>query len=111
MARLIEFSGDMAEGLQELVSLYLNQTSQQLELLRAAIEQGDAERVNRLAHSSAGASSTCGMVAIVPILRRLEHMGAENDLAEAPQVFAAIAREFQRIRNFLQSHPRLLSAA
>jgi CheY-like chemotaxis protein/HPt (histidine-containing phosphotransfer) domain-containing protein len=111
MARLIDFSGDMAEGLQELVSLYLNQTSQQLELLETAIEQGNAERVNRLAHSSAGASSTCGMVAIVPILRRLEHMAAENDLVEAPQVFAAIAREFQRIRNFLQSHPKLLSAA
>ncbi len=111
MSRLIEFSGDMADGLQELVGLYLNQTSQQLELLCAAIDQGDAERVNRLAHSCAGASSTCGMVGIVPILRRLEGMAAENDLARAPQIFTAITREFQRIRDFLQSHPKLLSAA
>jgi CheY-like chemotaxis protein/HPt (histidine-containing phosphotransfer) domain-containing protein len=111
MTRLIEFSGDMTDGLQELVGLYLNQTSQQLELLRAAIEQGDAERVNRLAHSSAGASSTCGMVGIVPVLRRLERIAAENNLAQAPQIFTAITREFQRIRDFLQSHPKLLSAA
>jgi CheY-like chemotaxis protein/HPt (histidine-containing phosphotransfer) domain-containing protein len=111
MARLIDFSGDMSDGLQELVGLYLNQTTQQLELLRAAIDQGDAERVNRLAHSCAGASSTCGMVGIVPILRRLERIAGQNDLGQASQIFTAISREFQRIREFLRSHPNLLSAA
>jgi len=111
MNRLIEFSGDMAEGFQELVSLYLTQTTQQLEQLRAAVEHGNAERVNRLAHSCAGASSTCGMVAIVPLLRQLETMAAENDLRDASKLFGAILEEFQRIRRFLETHSKRLSAA
>jgi CheY-like chemotaxis protein/HPt (histidine-containing phosphotransfer) domain-containing protein len=109
--RLIEFSGDMAEGFQELVSLYLTQTTQQLEQLRAAVEQGNVERINRLAHSCAGASSTCGMVAIVPLLRQLESLAGENNLGEAPKLFSAIAEEFQRIRRFLETHAKRLSAA
>jgi CheY-like chemotaxis protein/HPt (histidine-containing phosphotransfer) domain-containing protein len=111
MARLIEFSGDMAEGFQELVSLYLTQTTQQLEQLRAAVEQSNVERINRLAHSCAGASSTCGMVAIVPLLRQLESLAGENNLAEAPKLFTAIFEEFQRIRRFLETHAKRLSAA
>jgi signal transduction histidine kinase/HPt (histidine-containing phosphotransfer) domain-containing protein len=111
MGRLIEFSGDMEDGLRELVSLYLNQTTQQLEQLRAAVDQGNAERINRLAHSCAGASSTCGMVAIVPLLRDLESLAADNDLANAPKLFTSILEEFQRIRKFLEMQPKLLSAA
>jgi CheY-like chemotaxis protein/HPt (histidine-containing phosphotransfer) domain-containing protein len=111
MARLAEFSGDMEDGFRELVDLYLTQTAQQLEQLRAAVDHGNAERVNRLAHSCAGASSTCGMIAIVPLLRQLEQLGAENSLAEAPQVFVSVTVEFDRIRTFLQTHPKFLSAA
>jgi len=111
MARLSEFSGDMEDGFRELVDLYLTQTTQQLEQLRVAVDNGNGERVNRLAHSCAGASATCGMVAIVPLLRQLEQLGAENSLAEAPQIFLSVTAEFDRIRTFLQTHPKFLSAA
>jgi CheY-like chemotaxis protein/HPt (histidine-containing phosphotransfer) domain-containing protein len=109
--RLIEFSGDMAEGFQELVSLYLTQTTQQLEQLRTAVDHGNAEQINRLAHSCAGASSTCGMVAIVPLLRQLESLSGENNLGEAPKLFSSILEEFHRIRRFLETHAKRLSAA
>jgi CheY-like chemotaxis protein/HPt (histidine-containing phosphotransfer) domain-containing protein len=111
MARLIEFSGDMEDGFRELVDLYLTQTTQQLEQLRLAVDNGNAERVNRLSHSCAGASSTCGMIAIVPLLRQLEQLGADNSLGDAPEVFLSITAEFDRIRTFLQTHPKFLSAA
>jgi CheY-like chemotaxis protein/HPt (histidine-containing phosphotransfer) domain-containing protein len=111
MSRLTEFSGDMDDGFRELVDLYLTQTTQQLEQLRLAVETGNAERVNRLSHSCAGASSTCGMVAIVPLLRHLEQLGSENNLGDAHEVFLSVTAEFDRIRTFLQNHPRFLSAA
>jgi len=111
MARLSEFSGDMDDGFRELVDLYLTQTTQQLEQLRLAVDNGNAERVNRLAHSCAGASSTCGMIAIVPLLRELEQLGADNNLAGAPEIFLSVTAEFDRIRTFLQTHPKFLSAA
>ena len=111
LARLTEFSGDMDDGFRELVDLYLTQTTQQLEQLRVAVDGGNAERVRSLAHSCAGASSTCGMVVIVPLLRQLEQLGAENNLADAPQIFLSVTAEFDRIRTFLQTHPKFLSAA
>jgi len=101
----------MDDGFRELVDLYLTQTTQQLEQLRLAIDHGNAERVNRLAHSCAGASSTCGMIAIVPLLRELEQLGADNNLAGAPEIFLSVTGEFDRIRTFLQTHPKFLSAA
>jgi len=111
MARLTEFSGDMDDGFRELVDLYLTQTTQQLEQLRVAVDGGNAERVKSLAHSCAGASSTCGMIGIVPLLRQLEELGGENNLADAPPIFLSVTAEFDRIRTFLQTHPKFLSAA
>jgi CheY-like chemotaxis protein/HPt (histidine-containing phosphotransfer) domain-containing protein len=111
MARLSEFSGDMEDGFRELVDLYLTQTTQQLEQLRVAVDGGNADRVKSLAHSCAGASSTCGMVGIVPLLRQLEELGGENNLADAPQIYISVTAEFDRIRTFLQTHPKFLSAA
>ena len=72
MARLLDFSDGSAENLRELVTLYLKQTDEQLDQLAAAAKAGSAAEVRRLAHSCAGASSTCGMVRIVPLLRELE---------------------------------------
>ncbi|MCI0747623.1 MAG: response regulator [Verrucomicrobia subdivision 3 bacterium] len=111
LERLIEFSGDMADGLHELVGLYVKQTTQQIEQLREAVKRGDATQVNRVAHSCAGASSTCGMVTIVPPLRRLEQLAGEGKLSEGPALLETIAREFERIQRFIQDHSTLLSAA
>src|SRR5204863_10033968 len=73
MDRLLEFTDGSAENLRELVTLYLNQTAEQMEQLEAAVAAGDAPEVRRLAHSCAGASSTCGMRRLLPLLRELEH--------------------------------------
>src|SRR5207245_2520036 len=55
MERLLEFTDGSLDNLRELVTLYLNQTRQQLEQLEAAVATGSALEVRRLAHSCAGA--------------------------------------------------------
>jgi CheY-like chemotaxis protein/nitrogen-specific signal transduction histidine kinase len=104
MERLIEFSDGNPENLRELVDLYLQQTSGQIEQLKTAIDAGAADDVRRLAHSCAGASATCGMSPIVHFLRELERQGHENKLAAAGQLHAQVAAEFRRIRDFLDQH-------
>jgi len=96
--------GSEEEELQELIKLYLNQTSEDIEKLNAAIEMGSASEVNRLAHSLAGSSETCGMVAIAPPLRELERMGNEGQLVDAVPLGAQVAQELARIKLFLQEH-------
>src|SRR5260221_569802 len=79
LARLIEFSGGISENFNELVALYLKQTDEQLEQIRVALRDRVALRVASLAHSSAGASATCGMITIVPLLRQLERLAQQNE--------------------------------
>jgi CheY-like chemotaxis protein/HPt (histidine-containing phosphotransfer) domain-containing protein len=104
MARLIEFAGGNQDSYNELVGLYFKQTGEQLVQIRRAISNGDSDNASRLAHSAAGASATCGMVAIVPVLRRIEHLGQERQLAAAAALLADVDREFERLKNYLQTH-------
>ncbi len=106
MARLNDFTDGNAESLRELVTLYLEQTNKQIEELGAAVQNGQAQEVRRLAHSCAGASATCGMVKIVPLLRELERLGQENRLTNAAQVCQQATTEFNRIRKFLAAYDR-----
>jgi CheY-like chemotaxis protein/HPt (histidine-containing phosphotransfer) domain-containing protein len=104
MARLLDFSDGSADNLRELVALYLKQTTEQLEQLTAAAKDGSAPEVRRLAHSCAGASSTCGMLRIVPLLRELERQGEEKTLVNAVELCRQARVEFDSIREFLDAH-------
>ncbi len=98
-----------ADSLHELVDLFLNQTTRQLEQLEAAVRANKADDVRRVAHSCAGASATLGMTRFVPLLRELEKQGASGALTTAAQVYEDAAREFKLIQNFLAA--QLKSAA
>jgi HPt (histidine-containing phosphotransfer) domain-containing protein len=102
--RLNEFTDGNLESLRELVTLYLDQTTTQLEQLEAAVHAHSAPDIRRLAHSCAGASATCGMRYLVPMLRELERMGFESKLDGATQICGDANREFIRIRAFLEAH-------
>jgi CheY-like chemotaxis protein len=102
MDRLMEFTDGSAENLRELVALYLTQTTEQLDKLRAALAAPDPCEVRRVAHSCAGASATCGMRNLVPLLRELERQGREGKLTNAESIFEQANLEFKRIRSFLE---------
>jgi CheY-like chemotaxis protein/HPt (histidine-containing phosphotransfer) domain-containing protein len=103
MARLLDFSDGSMESLRELVTLYLQQTTEQLAQLMDAAKAGSAPEVRRLAHSCAGASSTCGMLRIVPLLRELERQGDERKLVNAVELCHQCNREFESIKKFLDA--------
>jgi HPt (histidine-containing phosphotransfer) domain-containing protein len=102
MDRLSEFTDGSPENLRELVALYLTQTTEQLEKLRSSVAAADAAEVRRVAHSCAGASATCGMRQLVPLLRELESQGRQGNLTTAQNLCDQALGEFQRIRSFLE---------
>jgi CheY-like chemotaxis protein len=104
MSRLLDFTDGDPENLRELVALYLSQTKEQLEQLEAAIQAGTVQEVRRLAHSCAGASATCGIRRLVPLLRELELQGSEGQLTSATQLSRQAGEEFERIRSFLEAY-------
>jgi len=72
-----------------------------LEKLRSSVVAADAAEVRRVAHSCAGASATCGMRQLVPLLLELEGQGREGKLVNAEKLCQQALHEFQRIRSFL----------
>jgi CheY-like chemotaxis protein len=104
MDRLHEFSDGSPDNLRELITLYINQTAEQVEQLASAVDAARAADVRRVAHSCAGASATCGMRRLVPLLRELERQGAEGRLTNAAELCANAKAEFQRIRDFLDDY-------
>jgi len=98
MARLMEFTEGNPENLRELVSLYVDQTVGQLEQLEAAVRANQPPEVRRIAHSCAGASATCGVTKLVPLLRELERQGAQGRLTSGAELMDQITKEFARVR-------------
>jgi CheY-like chemotaxis protein/HPt (histidine-containing phosphotransfer) domain-containing protein len=104
MERLLDFTDGNPDSLRELVTLYLEQTSGQLDQLEAAAKTANAAEVRRLAHSCAGASATCGMRLLVGILRELERQGYENKLTTAVELCGELHQKFQITRGFLENY-------
>ena len=75
-----------------------------LDDIKAAVQAGAPQEVRRLAHSCAGASATCGMRRLVPLLRELERQGFEEKLTTATQLYQQAGSEFEKIRTFLESY-------
>jgi HPt (histidine-containing phosphotransfer) domain-containing protein len=97
-----EFTEGNPESFKELAQLYLTQTTEQLEHLEAAVANANALEVRRLSHSCAGASATCGMRFLVPLLRQLERESAEGNLTNSKVLSDQCLVEFARIRHFLE---------
>jgi CheY-like chemotaxis protein/HPt (histidine-containing phosphotransfer) domain-containing protein len=104
MTRLLDFTDGDPDNLRELVTLYLDQTGQQVGQLEAAVQANSAQEVRRVAHSCAGASATCGMRRLVLLLRELERQGFEGRLTNANQLSHQVGEEFERIRHFLEAY-------
>jgi HPt (histidine-containing phosphotransfer) domain-containing protein len=90
-----------AQQVREVLNLYLEQASGQLQGMETAIVSNHASDLNHLAHKCAGSSASCGMGPIVPLLRDLEQMGKVGELANASEVFQKVKQEFQLIQQFL----------
>lgn len=99
--RLVEFSGGSRSSLIEITDLFINQTTEQLTHLEAAVEQNDAAGVKRLAHSSAGAAGVCGIVAMETLFRRAEQFGKNGRADLAKPIVAQLRPTFERVKKLL----------
>ena len=109
--RFAEMSGPEEAQVRELMEMYLAQTSGQVRELRVAVEAGAVKDVERVAHKAAGASATCGMNRIVPLLRELERQGREGRLDGATALVMQVGKELEGIGDFLEDYVRTLGKA
>ena len=99
---------DAADGdpqeIRTLAGLFLEQADELMPSLAAAIAEGSTGKVDKLAHKLAGSSASCGMVAMVIVLRELEQMGRSGDLTGATECHERVASALHETRLFLNTH-------
>ncbi|MEI8290187.1 MAG: response regulator [Verrucomicrobiota bacterium] len=107
MDRMNDLTDGNMDNLRELAEMFLKQTTKQFAQIEAAIREGNADTIQRVAHSCAGASATLGMTRLAPKLRELEKLGGAGTLTNAGRICEDAAREYDRIREFLKAQPEL----
>jgi HPt (histidine-containing phosphotransfer) domain-containing protein len=101
LERLGEVTGGKPDKTQRLLGKFLEQATEISEGLSIAIRTGSARDVRLLAHKFVGASSSLGMVAIVPSLSQLEQMGDSGTLDGVAEVYAEFTTQLERVRQFI----------
>jgi HPt (histidine-containing phosphotransfer) domain-containing protein len=98
--------GGDAALMRELMDMYFGQADQIMLGLRQAIQTGAVNDVNHLAHKLAGSSLACGLSAIVPSLRRMEHGAKAGHLDGAEASMAEAVMSLELLRQAVQDYLR-----
>ena len=101
MKMLAENGEQQPAVIRELMKLYLQYGSKQIEQLRQAVHSNAVGEVEIVAHSLMGASMNFGMHAMVKPLRQLEAIARAGHLTNANSYFDKVVHEFARIQSFL----------
>ncbi len=92
-----------AELLVELVELFVDDAQSQLPALRDAFEKGDAEAIERTAHTLKGSSGNMGALRMAKMCENLQEIGRSGDLSEASEPIEQLEAEFDRVRKALEA--------
>jgi signal transduction histidine kinase/CheY-like chemotaxis protein/HPt (histidine-containing phosphotransfer) domain-containing protein len=92
---LRSLDGDVA---REVVTLYLEDSVHQLEMLAVAVEDDDDDAVAALAHRLKGSSLAVGAVLVSTIASELEARARSCDLSIARQLVGMVKRELEQTR-------------
>ncbi|HZS92654.1 MAG TPA: Hpt domain-containing protein [Chloroflexota bacterium] len=89
--------------LMRVVTLFLHETPARLAELQEAIVQGDAERVEEVAHGLKGSAAQLGATRMAGLSAGLQAAGAHRDLGGAAAQVADLQREFVLVRAALEA--------
>ncbi|MCC6555259.1 MAG: response regulator [Polyangiaceae bacterium] len=95
--RALARAGGDPELLRELLCVFLEERPRWLEDLAAALEAGDARRLQRAAHTVKGAVDNLGAPEAYAAALRLEQLARAGDLAAAPEAAAALRALVERL--------------
>jgi HPt (histidine-containing phosphotransfer) domain-containing protein len=85
------------EALSNMIGTFLGYCPERLESLREAIQEGDSNRLARTAYSLKGALANFGAERARGLAAELEAKGRSGTLQGAPEVFASLESELERI--------------
>jgi len=89
------------EFLKKMLEQFTMSMPVQVQALKAAIEEGNAEILQREAHTLKGSAANLSADNIAAVALRLEQMGREKDLTAGEQTFGELEAELTRFEAYL----------
>jgi HPt (histidine-containing phosphotransfer) domain-containing protein len=86
------------ELMREILLALIDDTSQQIQLLGAAIREQDSQKTMQLAHYSKGACANVGANSSAALLAAIEHEAGRGEFPECGTSLTALAIEIERLR-------------
>jgi len=84
----------------ELIGMFVEDYPTRLRDIGAALESGDAETVERAAHTLKGAAANLGAVEVRELALEIEKLGKKGELEKARPYLADLEQALERIRAF-----------
>jgi two-component system sensor histidine kinase/response regulator len=107
LAMLRELEDDENQGIvQRVMSMFLDATPGQLEALRQAGEDGDANTIRITSHTLKSASASIGAMALSACCAELEDLAREGCVDGALVLIEAVVREYKIIKPSIEAHAR-----
>ncbi len=101
-AALFRFSDDR-DFMMEMFKEYMDHLPGRLEEFHAALKDGDANRIARLAHNLKGISLNFSANPIANVALALEEIGKREDITHASDLVAQLDAEVQRLEQYLST--------
>jgi HPt (histidine-containing phosphotransfer) domain-containing protein len=106
--RVEEATGGDYEFMKELVDLFLEDATERLRELEAALATNDAEQLGKCAHKLKGSSANVGADHMSHLAKSLEERAKQSNLDQADELVAMIARQLSevgpRFHRYIESH-------
>jgi two-component system sensor histidine kinase/response regulator len=88
--------------IKEIITVFLEDTPNEIKSIRNAISLKDAEKVRNAAHSIKGAAGSIGASSLQELARQLESAGKNSDIELAGSIFSQFEQEFDKLRIILE---------
>jgi CheY-like chemotaxis protein/HPt (histidine-containing phosphotransfer) domain-containing protein len=100
--KLLNLVGGNQSALSELISSYLDDTSNLIDNLRHALETNDAELLRRAGHTMKSSSRDFGAMLLSRLGKQLEELGKSKTTFSAAELVAQAGAEYETIRVALE---------
>jgi HPt (histidine-containing phosphotransfer) domain-containing protein len=102
-AALYRFDGDR-DFMMAMFKEYMDHLPGRLNEIQAALQEGDANRLTRLAHNLKGVSLNFSVDPVAAIALRIEELGRREELTQAPALVAQLNAEVRRLEEYLSTN-------
>jgi HPt (histidine-containing phosphotransfer) domain-containing protein len=101
--RLTMSRAGVGEVVDMILEVYVEEATPLFEDLRAAVDEGDTERVRAVSHSLKSSSGNIWARDAAALFETMEGAASMQDVAAIEETFALLGPEFDRVMDFLSS--------